>query len=152
MASTATQLVQKSLLLTCLTVLPLSAHAGVYKWVDENGTVHYSDSHPNNVKAESMKLHGVGGKKGGGGSPQEKANALDAAKQKQLEQQARQLQEETAKRELEAKCQVIRDNLQKIETTSRIGIIENGEKRYLTSDEINSQKEKYKSMLEQECS
>ncbi len=33
----------KGIVLFLLTVLPLSAAAGVYKWVDEDGNIHYSD-------------------------------------------------------------------------------------------------------------
>jgi len=34
---------KNTILLLCL-ITPIAAHAGVYKWVDENGKVHYGDS------------------------------------------------------------------------------------------------------------
>lgn len=152
MATKTFSALRQGLILAMLCALPLGAQSGVYKWVDDDGTVHYSDTRPNNVKAESMKLQGVGSTRSGSGSPQQKAQAIDEAEQQRLNQEAKRLQEETAQREADAKCQVIRDNLQKIESTSRISIMENGERRYLNQEEIATQKAQYESMLAEHCS
>ncbi len=151
MAANTISILGRSLIFSALCALPLSATSGVYKWVDEEGTVHYSDTRPNNVKAQSLKIQGIGASRGSN-SPQQKAQAIDEAEQQRLNEQAKRLQEETAKREADAKCQVIRDNLKKIESTSRISIIEEGEQRYLDTAEIEAQKTKYQSMLAEHCS
>lgn len=36
--------------------LPLSASAGIYKWVDNHGRTHYSQLAPKNQKAKSIKM------------------------------------------------------------------------------------------------
>lgn len=42
----------------CITALPAVLFAGeFYKWTDENGTVHYSQRAPDNVKAETMRTY-----------------------------------------------------------------------------------------------
>ena len=45
-------------LITCLTMLLLLlspvSHGQLYKWVDENGKVHYGDSPPENVKLKTI--------------------------------------------------------------------------------------------------
>jgi len=41
--------------LICL-FLPLSANAKIYKWVDANGTTHYSQTPPKNRKATNLEL------------------------------------------------------------------------------------------------
>jgi hypothetical protein len=37
--------------------LPLSTHAKIYKWVDENGKVHYGAEKPADTKAERIKVN-----------------------------------------------------------------------------------------------
>ncbi len=124
---------------------------GVYKWVDENGTVHYSDIKPNNVDAQSMRVQG--GKSGQQrSSAQSKAEDLDQSKQQELEKQAAKLQEETRKRETEAQCETVRANLQKIEENSRIKVNENGELRYLSPEEVQEKKSSFQEILEKRCS
>ncbi len=45
------------ILLSLMTLAPLSASAQkVYKWVDENGQIHYSSKKPQNVDSETMRL------------------------------------------------------------------------------------------------
>ncbi|MDX1451212.1 MAG: DUF4124 domain-containing protein [Oleiphilaceae bacterium] len=133
----------------------MTATAGVYKWVDEEGTVHYSDTRPAHVKAESLRVQGTSNRKSSEASdtsPQERAKALDEAEQKRLNDKARELQEETIKRENETRCQVVRDNLDKLNNTSRISVIENGEARYLDEAEIAEKKAQFQAILSNECS
>lgn len=42
------------LFLTFLGFLPLATHASIYKWVDDEGNVHYSQQKPQNIKTEKM--------------------------------------------------------------------------------------------------
>lgn len=46
----------RSLLVTLflLAALPLAAHAGLYKWVDENGVVNYGDAPPADAKKATL--------------------------------------------------------------------------------------------------
>jgi hypothetical protein len=43
-----------ALLIALLLIAPLAPASGIYKWVDENGQVHYSQSAPANTPAEQM--------------------------------------------------------------------------------------------------
>ena len=43
-------------LLWCLALLPAAAQAGVYKWTDDQGRVHYSDAPPATGKSEEVKV------------------------------------------------------------------------------------------------
>ena len=43
-------------LLLGLLILPLTLTAGVYKWVDEEGKVHYGSQRPENIEAEKLKI------------------------------------------------------------------------------------------------
>jgi len=46
----------KNLLLLLVSMMPLVVHAGVYKWVDENGKVHYGDQPQVSQPAVEMKV------------------------------------------------------------------------------------------------
>ena len=45
----------KILLLTIMMIFASSASAGLYKWVDSEGNVHYSQKRPANVQSKSIK-------------------------------------------------------------------------------------------------
>ncbi|MCW8956532.1 MAG: DUF4124 domain-containing protein, partial [Gammaproteobacteria bacterium] len=42
--------------LTFLGLLPLASQAAIYKWVDEDGSVHYSQQKPQNTQTEKIKV------------------------------------------------------------------------------------------------
>lgn len=46
----------KNLLLLLVFMMPLVVYAGVYKWVDENGNVHYGDQPKTSQPAVEMKV------------------------------------------------------------------------------------------------
>lgn len=123
----------------------------VYKWTDKSGVIHYSDIKPANVESKSIKVK-AGKPSGSRSDPQEQASALDETKSQQLADQAKKLQASASKRENEARCQTLRDNLVKFKENSRIKINVDGEIRYLTPEEISSKTIQYEKMLSEECS
>ena len=44
-------------LILALVLSPSAVNAGIYKWTDENGKVHYGAQRPKDAPAEKMKLH-----------------------------------------------------------------------------------------------
>ena len=123
----------------------------VYKWVDEEGRIHYSDIKPNKNNVEEFKVRG-NKNTSKGESVFEKTADLDARKQEELENKAEALQANTERRQQDARCQAIRDNLKKMNENSRIKIMENGETRFLSPEEIDERKNSYQEMLESSCS
>lgn len=123
----------------------------VYKWVDEEGRIHYSDIKPNKNNVEEFKVRG-NKNTSKGASVFEKTADLDARKQEELENKAEALQANTERRQQDARCQAIRDNLKKMNENSRIKIMENGETRFLSPEEIEERKNSYQEMLESNCS
>ena len=93
----------------------------VYKWVDEEGRIHYSDIKPNKNNVEEFKVRG-NKNTSKGESVFEKTADLDARKQEELENKAEALQANTERRQQDARCQAIRDNLKKMNENSRIKI------------------------------
>jgi len=125
--------------------------AEVYKWTDKDGVIHYSDIKPANVTSKNIKIK-AGKPSGARTSAQEQAQTLDETKSQQLAVQAQKLQDETDKRENDARCQTLRDNLVKFKENSRIKINDNGTLRYLTPEEISAKTIQFEKMLKNECS
>ncbi len=39
-----------------ISLVPIFSYAAVYKWIDENGDIHYSQSRPTNAQSKRMKI------------------------------------------------------------------------------------------------
>jgi hypothetical protein len=122
-----------------------SAYCEVYKWVDADGTVHYSDQPPQG----DVKEQGLGIKSGTSGTEApgtEKAAPKSAGPKTYIEQGAefrkRQVEaEEKAKKEQKAladakeaeqNCERARSSLQSLQTGQRVSVYnEKGERAYL---------------------
>jgi hypothetical protein len=142
------RLLALALILLSLTS-PLAA-GEVYKWTDKDGTIHYSDKKPVNVSSESMKIK-AGKSTETRSSPQEQAKTLNEKKSEQLANQDKKLQDDTYKRENNARCQTLRNNLVKFKENSRIKINDNGTLRFLTPEEIIVKTTQYQQTLKDEC-
>ncbi len=134
----------------CLTGLSFSAFAEIYKWTDEQGNTHYSDIKPKNTSSQSLKIK-TNTNTASATDPIQASKELSERNEADLEAKAKKLQEETQKRELEAQCEAIRDNIKTIEENSRIRITENNETRYLSPEEIAEKKAKFEADLAQFC-
>ncbi len=135
-----------------LTLSPAATYAdNVYKWTDDAGNIHYSDIQPNNVDSKNIKISG-GKASANRTSMQDKAQTLDERKNAELEKKAADLQANTKKRENDAQCVAIEENLKKIRDSSRVKVSENGKLRYLTPEEIAEKKKKYQDMFDKHCS
>lgn len=123
-----------------LSLLSLSAHAGMHKWVDADGKVHYSDTPPPDTKAESVR--NMSGK-GQQAAPVDYSSKGYAEREAELRKSRQEKQEagekaarETAQKEDRARnCSVARENLRALEDGARLVTYdENGERRFLDDD------------------
>ncbi|MEW5903286.1 MAG: DUF4124 domain-containing protein [Pseudomonadota bacterium] len=129
----------------------LSAQAGLNKWVDENGKVHYSDTPPANVQTESVRSYTGKGQAEAPASYSSKSYAereaeLKKARNEKQEATAKSQQEAAAKAEKQRACTAARENLRTIESGTRLFTYdENGERRYVDDNEreqrLNSARE-----------
>jgi len=137
------------LILTTLINNPLLA-GEVYKWTDASGETHYSDIKPNGTESKSLNLR-TQVSKPQLHTPQERAVALDGRKQKELEtdkENRKQLEDQKKTNEF---CTAVRSNLKKVTEKSRLQIIDNGERRFLSPEEIASKKLEYQKQLKENC-
>lgn len=122
---------------------PLAVTAGVYKWTDENGNVHYGSQRPTEAPSEKLKIQGdttpyadddairaeteetKKSDKEGEGEKKPEAAAPKAAEQPKL-----------SKKEKKGLCQQARKNVQTIESRGRVRVKqEDGSSRHLTDPE-----------------
>lgn len=123
--------------LVLLSCLSMSAQAGLNKWVDENGNVHYSDSPPMDAKVESVR--NVSGK-GQESAPvdyssksySQREAELNKARQEKKAASEKSAREAAQQQERKQNCAGARENLRALESGTRLVTYdENGEKRFL---------------------
>ncbi|MFH2135716.1 MAG: DUF4124 domain-containing protein [Pseudomonadota bacterium] len=141
--------------LLLLSFIPLSAQAGLNKWVDENGKVHYSDSPPIDAKVESVR--NVAGK-GQAAAPADYSSKsysqreaeLKKARQEKKEASEKSAQEAAQKQARKRSCAAARENLRSLESGTRLVTFDDkGERRFIDDAEraqrLNSAREAVKS-------
>lgn len=139
-----------------LFIFTLNAHAAAHKWVDADGTVHYSDSIPpevttaETVRSISRKDQADAPATVPSKSIAEREAELKKSKQEKEEFSQRKTQEEANTDEKKRSCEVARQNLRTLEEGGRIVTYDaNGERTYL-DDSARAQRlaEAQKSVLE----
>ena len=120
-----------------LSLIGLNAHAGVNKWVDSEGNVHYSDTPPPEVKAETVRnISGRGQEEAPASySPKSYSEREAEMKKSRLEKEEaaqKKAQEETNAKAKQANCEAARQSARSLEEGGRIYTYdESGERSYL---------------------
>ncbi|MFA6120798.1 MAG: DUF4124 domain-containing protein [Sideroxydans sp.] len=120
-----------------LALLSLNAQAGLNKWVDAQGNVHYSDTPPQNVKTQSVpNIAGTGQAAApatySSKSYVEREADLKKSKQEKSEAGEKKAQQEAQAEEKKRNCDAAQQNLRVLEEGTRIVTYDaNGEKTYL---------------------
>ena len=130
-----------------------NVNAQVYKWVDENGQIHYSDKKPiqqKDVSTVKIRTHSSNNTKSSSPAPNtpEKEAQLKAKAEKLAQPKTTAA---TSEKDYSKECETIRINLQKIQNTTRLRINDGGQMRYLSPEEIEEKKSNYLEMLESHC-
>jgi len=149
----------KLLLLIVLILLSFTATAEVYKWVDENGKVHYSDK-PINQNSKQLKIQD-------NISPEQQRKAQQEAKarlerqqkrignimasEKEEKKRAEKAQKQAAKKD--RYCAHIREQLAMLKMQTRIyEVNKKGERVYMEDERREREKLKLERQLTQQCS
>lgn len=160
----------------CITMLPMLAHAEIYKWKDKDGRVRYSDvPPPSNIKQESLygkKIPRPTGQQPLSPAETETGNAIEKANEKMAAEKtpltkeeaaakrandAEQLKQETEAKQAEAKfkeesCKGARANLQAYSQGGRITKVnEDGSREYLSDADIAKSREQAQADIEKYC-
>ncbi|PIE41408.1 MAG: glycosyltransferase [Gammaproteobacteria bacterium] len=142
--------------ITCCTGSVQTLAAKYYKWVDENGTTHYTAQPPASGEGEVIKV------KTGASSDKEAAMKRLEERRAKLQQQTMQQNSpaaedaETSKRNAEItrkNCEIYQKNLKTMQEHSRIRITdENGEPKVLPEEERQQKINEAEEYIQKNCS
>lgn len=142
-------------LLALASLLPFTAaHGDVYKWVDENGVVHYSDQKPMGQDATTMEVRTKPARSASQPSDrlQQQVDTLNRNQEVEAVRQQQQAEEEQARQARQERCERARKNLETMSQRSRLQVEEaDGSVRYLSPEEIVEQKERAEKIIQEEC-
>ena len=144
----------KLLVLLIVTAIPAVAHAGLYRWVDENGVTQYSQTAPLGRDADKLKPPPPPAE-----DPQEARRRLDQQLQKVDDQREdRELAaEERRRREEEQRirqqnCANARTNLERLGRTGRRLVrLPDGSYTRLTEEERQERMRKAQEIIQENC-
>ena len=146
---------RKILMLTVLMAATpgLAGAASVYKWTDDSGVTHFGDRQPSGQNSEQVNVRS-GTTRGQGEqrqSPQQRLGELQEQQQAQQQRREESAVEEARRKQREANCATARSNLEIIRSNARIRVEENGEMRYLSTEEIDDQRRRLEEIAEENC-
>lgn len=140
------------LLLLSLLIATAGAQAAVYRWVDKDGKVHYSDKPPSGEQGAAERVN-IDTQP----ADPEKIAALEkqlaeesAAKEERQTEDAQQAQEELARRQQQ--CRMAVQNLAAVDNTNRMfTTTADGERRYYNDAEVAAAKRQAQARVDQYC-
>jgi hypothetical protein len=132
-----------ALLCATLVCTALPASADVYKWVDGDGSIHYSDRKPQNTESRLIKTTKA--------SPSPNANETGS-----LSQQIDALDEKEEIKKLQTQqedyCKSLKSNIETLTNNARVRIKgDDGELRYLTAEEIVKKRKSSQQSFSDKC-
>jgi hypothetical protein len=140
-----------------LALIGLNAHAGLNKWVDAEGKVHYSDTPPPDAKTESVRNIAGKGQADAPTSYSPKSVAEREAewkknkvnKEEAAQKQAQQDERAAAKQH---NCESARNNARTLEQSSRVFTYdEKGERAYMDDNARTQRLEESRKAIEDNC-
>jgi hypothetical protein len=140
-----------------LSLIGLNAHAGVNKWVDPEGKVHYSDAPPPEAKTETVRnTSGKGQTEAPASySPKSYSEREAEMKKSKLEKEEaaqKKAQEETNTKAKQANCEAARQNVRSLEAGGRIVTYDaNGERTYMEDDARTQRLEEAQGAVSKYC-
>jgi hypothetical protein len=113
--------------------------AGVYRWVDEDGKVHYGDRPGGAESAEEVTVKQEKGAdqpaSGEGNREQTRQRLLEQYEKDRLEKKAAAAQRKKEQARRNRNCAIARDRLKAYERSALYDLDEDGERVYLSDDE-----------------
>jgi hypothetical protein len=146
-----------AVLIATLTLMATDAMAadGVYRWVDENGDVHYGDNPPRQANAEAVDIQSdaSSGLKPDAYSQPESSAGQPSQAQQQRDERALQRKQQTEKEtSLAAGCEQRRASLAQLEPKTRVMVTtEDGDVYRMDDNDRLAELEKLKTFISENC-
>ena len=126
------------LLLWIFQVTPLGAHAEVYRWVDEQGTMHFSDKPNRHTSAEKIEIKTGAVNKDASQERRlkDQKHLLSVLEEERKIKQQKQIEKQKKKEEKKKSCKKARETLNEYLTSGQLyDLDKEGNKIYLSDDE-----------------
>ncbi|MCW8911254.1 MAG: DUF4124 domain-containing protein [Gammaproteobacteria bacterium] len=109
-------------LITLIALSPVTAYTGVYKWTDQDGKTHYSQTRPSSdIQYENLRIHGRAPQSTEPDDPKGKAGDAKTEKKPDTKDKKPAKKENKAlSKESKAACQAARKNLAQMQASGRI--------------------------------
>jgi len=149
---------QRGLIITifCLGIIGLpasSALAGIFKWTDASGKIHYSDKPPIDQKATTMNPHTAipQGSHEAGKVIDKQTREFNKRRDERLKQEAAKKKKLTEQKKREQQCASLRKNLQVMLTRNRVTKMVNGKQVVIPYEERLKKMEKIQKDMAKVC-
>lgn len=149
---------KRFLIIVTLSLLSLNAHAGLIKWTDSDGKVHYSDTPPNQDTA-TKEVTNFTGKDQAGTSPGytpksyvEREAEMKKAKLSKDEAEQKKAQEKAAAETKKSNCAAARENARVLEDSPRVATYDaNGERSFMDDSTRAQRLEEARKVISENC-
>jgi hypothetical protein len=140
------------LLSLTLTVTPSLAQDGMYRWVDEQGRVHYGQMPPSGVQAEQMRRASPPADQAAQERLQREMEARDERQQQARSEEEVRAEQEASRRMRQENCERARSNLETLTSRgSRVTLREGDQYRMLDEEERQAMIERTRNQIREFC-
>jgi hypothetical protein len=138
--------------------ISLTAHAGIKKWVDADGNVHYSDSGPED-NTQTQSVRNIAGKDQANApsgytpkSPAEREAEMKKARKLKDEAAQKQAEQDTRSAAKKQNCEIARQNAKTLEESPRVIKYDaNGERVVMEDDARAKNLEEARKAISENC-
>ncbi|MGM0451026.1 MAG: DUF4124 domain-containing protein [Pseudomonadota bacterium] len=145
----------RQLLVLPAIVLALPASAEIYRWTDDTGETHFGANPPAGVDAKPVSTARTNTIENA--SRQSEDENKEEAAQEEAPSNSQgdggQNPEDQKEREeiREQNCEAAREALKTLEQNARVQVMEDGERRYLSPEEKEAERERYEKIQDENC-
>lgn len=134
--------------------------AEIYRWTDEAGNTHYSENPPQGVDAQPMNIQTRSPKpansdnsqaKSGSGADNQGGASGEAGDGNEKAEEGKQPDSKAVAEARRENCEAAREALEMLENNARVQVEEDGERRYLSQEEMEAERERYEEIRDENC-
>ena len=146
----------KNLLLLLVSVSPLVVHASVYKWVDDNGKVHYGDQPQVSQPAVEMNIDDTAPSPSSSGDTlsreEKRERLLQSMEEDRVEKQEKREKQKAVKQQNRKKCNRYRDLMRHYQRANSLYRLDrDGNRVYMSDADRASSTKKLQSKIKKYC-
>jgi len=146
----------RPLFLLAALCIAVPASAEIYRWTNEAGETSFGSNPPAGVDAEPVSTGSTNTiDTGSRQADAEGGNAGTDSEQSQEAAADGETQEEGSQKDREAireqNCEAARQALKTLEQNARVQVMEDGERRYLSPEEKEAERERYEKIRDENC-